>query len=275
MARIEEYTAPITLLRPDREGYGAFETAGRRLGPLYNDVAQALREAGAAEGRGIVNQARVTQLIAELANPVATVRAGGGGGGGGGSARERGNQPTRIADAADKLAGMARALATPVPQYQAMMPQGKDRFGSLIGKSLAQGGDTNLMPDQNVFDQSPESVARLRAYNARDAITGQYIGPPEYDTSGDYGGSGGPYADWGVNAGQPPVAGKIVWPTTVYGGDSSYPRITSRDDIMKEPTGSIWPSASGIYDLFSGIFGGNDYGGGGGGDASSIDYTGR
>lgn len=284
MAKIEEYSSPVTLLRPDREGYAANELLGRRLGPLYNDIAQALRQGGAAAGRGIVNHARVAQLIAELAAPaVSAVRAGGGSGGSlGGSARDRGNEPTRLADAASKLAGLTSALAKSTSPTG---PQGVDRFGSAIGKSLAQGGDTNLRPDLNIMTsrQFPESVAKFQAYNTREAIPGQYIGPPEYDTSGDYGGTGGPYPDWGVSAtiGTAPAGGKIVWPTTVYGGDSAYPRYTRdtpREDIMRGP------DPDSVYGIFSRIYGFNDYGGGSEANVtaptnatapSEMDYIGR
>lgn len=40
MAKIAEYVAPKTDLRPSNEGFAAFETAGRRVGSMYREAAQ-------------------------------------------------------------------------------------------------------------------------------------------------------------------------------------------------------------------------------------------
>jgi hypothetical protein len=46
MPNIKTYDAPNTTLTPSERGISAWEQAGRRLGPLYNEAAQFTREAG-------------------------------------------------------------------------------------------------------------------------------------------------------------------------------------------------------------------------------------
>lgn len=46
MPNIREYVAPNTKLNPDEKGYAAWETAGRRIGPLYNQAAQDVEKQG-------------------------------------------------------------------------------------------------------------------------------------------------------------------------------------------------------------------------------------
>lgn len=51
MPRIVEYTAPTKQVNPSDRPQAAWETAGRRIGPLYNAAAQDIRQAGAVQGQ--------------------------------------------------------------------------------------------------------------------------------------------------------------------------------------------------------------------------------
>jgi hypothetical protein len=53
MPRIAQYNAPTEALTESTRGAAAFEQAGRRLGPLYNEAATFQKEQGAAEAQGI------------------------------------------------------------------------------------------------------------------------------------------------------------------------------------------------------------------------------
>lgn len=51
MPRITEYTAPQKQLNPSDRAQQAWETAGRRVGPLYNQAAQDIKQAGVVQGQ--------------------------------------------------------------------------------------------------------------------------------------------------------------------------------------------------------------------------------
>lgn len=53
MPRIQRYDAKDEKLTPDSKGYEAFETAGRRIGPLYNQAAQDVEKGGELQAQGI------------------------------------------------------------------------------------------------------------------------------------------------------------------------------------------------------------------------------
>ena len=53
MPRIPEYFAPDRTLRPSDTGFSAFETAGRRIGPLYREAGQDMARIGELQRQGI------------------------------------------------------------------------------------------------------------------------------------------------------------------------------------------------------------------------------
>src|SRR5712671_127553 len=53
MPRIAQYNAPTEALTESTRGSQAWEQAGRRLGPLYNETAQFQKEQGTAYAQGI------------------------------------------------------------------------------------------------------------------------------------------------------------------------------------------------------------------------------
>jgi len=57
MPRIAQYTAPIEKLVESTRGTAAFEQAGRRLGPLYNEAATFQKQQGEAQAQQIKDQA--------------------------------------------------------------------------------------------------------------------------------------------------------------------------------------------------------------------------
>src|SRR5713226_6189182 len=80
MARIAEYTAPTVTLRPDEKGYAAFETAGRRIGPLYSQAAEDLTQAGKLTAQGIEDTGKTQMAIADLIRQPAATSTGAKGG---------------------------------------------------------------------------------------------------------------------------------------------------------------------------------------------------
>lgn len=50
MPKIREYAPSIPRLNPSDRALAAWETAGRRVGPLYNEAAQDIKDAGRARG---------------------------------------------------------------------------------------------------------------------------------------------------------------------------------------------------------------------------------
>ena len=110
MPNIPEYGAPSWRLTPAAHGFEAFETLGRRISPIYNQAARAVRERASVEIATTQLAERTRQLIAALGDqrvrrpgpgPGASVRVRSPHGGGGG-----GN--SRVASGA---AGLARALS--------------------------------------------------------------------------------------------------------------------------------------------------------------------
>src|SRR5712691_4758837 len=55
MPRIAEYTAPTENLTESTRGSQAWEQAGRRIGPIFNEAAQFQKEQGAIEAQRIKN----------------------------------------------------------------------------------------------------------------------------------------------------------------------------------------------------------------------------
>ena len=86
MPNIREYTNPIDKLNPDEKGYQAFEMAGRRIGPLYNQSAADIEKGGKLTGQ-LNSQAMkaADEEIKALDEPTGKGGTGKGGAGGGGS----------------------------------------------------------------------------------------------------------------------------------------------------------------------------------------------
>lgn len=72
MARIVEYDAPNTKLTPSNEGYSAWETAGRRIGPLLNSAAQDVRAEGKLAGQEVKDQRWPLAFLALAKTPPIT-----------------------------------------------------------------------------------------------------------------------------------------------------------------------------------------------------------
>lgn len=68
MPKLPEYDAPNTALRPNGEGFNAWETAGRRIGPAYNQAANDLKEQGKLAAQEIKDQRWPLAFLA-LAKP--------------------------------------------------------------------------------------------------------------------------------------------------------------------------------------------------------------
>ena len=56
MPKIVQYTAPETKITPSDLGFSAWETAGRRIGPLYNEAAEDIKTGGQLQAKEIENQ---------------------------------------------------------------------------------------------------------------------------------------------------------------------------------------------------------------------------
>lgn len=127
MPNIREYTAKNNTLRPSDLGYSAFETAGRRIGPLYNQAAQDQKE----EGQLFEKTVRL------FFKPPAQTKSGSGTSGGvsGSGGRGRGSRtPTdELSRGAPALGGITKTLATgstnPDPNEQWRLRNGLDFAG--------------------------------------------------------------------------------------------------------------------------------------------------
>ncbi len=91
MARIQTFTAPRTRLDPSDRPQAAWETAGRRVGPLFNEVGQTLREVARAEGATLKGRIWPYDIAALNAASERAVAAGAGAGGGGIGSKIRGS----------------------------------------------------------------------------------------------------------------------------------------------------------------------------------------
>lgn len=94
MPKFPEFLAPPETLTPSSAGANAWETAGRRLGPLYNAAASNEREAGQANARAFKQKLWPFDILElyerQAAREAAAAAPSGGGGGGGGGIRVRG-----------------------------------------------------------------------------------------------------------------------------------------------------------------------------------------
>lgn len=83
MPTIRPYVAPDRTLRPEAEGFAAFETAGRRVGALYNEAGEDYRRIGALMAQQITDKRWPFDILElEKAQEAAQrARAGSGGGG--------------------------------------------------------------------------------------------------------------------------------------------------------------------------------------------------
>lgn len=90
MPRITPYVAPVGNVSESTRGDAAWEQAGRRLGPLYNEAAQFQRQEGALAAQGIKQKI----WPYDIARLLETQGHSGGGGGG----RLRGGSSSTLAD---------------------------------------------------------------------------------------------------------------------------------------------------------------------------------
>jgi len=88
MPKIAEYTAPNEKITPSQAGFAAWETAGRRIGPLYGQIAADIKEAGTLKAQQFTDigrwpfailQLQKEQAAAEAARQAAAAKGGGGG----------------------------------------------------------------------------------------------------------------------------------------------------------------------------------------------------
>jgi hypothetical protein len=69
MPKVKQYCAPIKKLVPDSAGYQEFETAGRRIGPLYKQTADDISAAGKLAAQGVMDSGKTLLDIYRLQNP--------------------------------------------------------------------------------------------------------------------------------------------------------------------------------------------------------------
>lgn len=69
MPRIAQYEAPSTKISESNEGYSAWETAGRRIGPLLNQAAQDATKEGALQADAIKQSAWPLRFLALAQQP--------------------------------------------------------------------------------------------------------------------------------------------------------------------------------------------------------------
>jgi hypothetical protein len=104
--KIAEYLAPNERLTPSNEGFSAFETAGRRIGPLYNQQAQDIKEEGRLKAQEIEDLSRWPFDILNLRNDVAQAQA-------------------------DKLSKVGVRIGSVREGYDAFSDTGMDSYGSM------------------------------------------------------------------------------------------------------------------------------------------------
>lgn len=119
MPNIREFDAPKDQLHPDDKGFAAFETMGRRVGPLYNQAGQDVAKIGRLHAQEIQDRRWPYNIMALQQSGggggvnfrVVGSRGGGGGGGGRVGAVPRYRSMNEVARGAPLLARMARGAA--------------------------------------------------------------------------------------------------------------------------------------------------------------------
>lgn len=234
MARIHEYTAPTTKITPSTQGLSAYEQAGRRIGPAYNEAAN-LTDRGARQEYEATNtltgqQAKLQRALLsqykDLFDEAQAVKAGKGAGGGGGfHVREPragrgagGGQATDPAAASEVSNGAARLSHT--------LANSARNPGGLLDPNNPN--DYTLDEWKNRRDQqqaaadqafTKEQAAEDKSRNAwldasNQAIYQQQDAADRYAEGGDAQGNvtiGGVPAQWSsdVDPNAPPSPGKI------------------------------------------------------------------
>lgn len=169
MPRIREYTSSDRRLLPDERGFAAFETAGRRIGPLYNqaaaDVTRSANSIAAAQFQNaeLAKQSAAIQMlpwqVARVGIDIAAQdqaearRGSGGGGGGGGSRKPKGSgqqdpyASRQVSAGAPVIAAVADHIVNPkraTPQYGGYAAQENTAYADAQRRGLMDMGSPAL-----------------------------------------------------------------------------------------------------------------------------------
>ena len=225
MPRIKEYISSEKLT-PNDQGYSAFETAGRRVGPLYNQAGQDIRE----QGRGVSdlfneNRFGTTAFLDEHNGVGVRVQGGGGRAARGGGGRGRTDNSTV------NLAGQR------VPYNGA----GEISRGARALTGFARAGTTIVNPDDGGFagDYSKKGgVAPIP--EPKDFSSTSMFAPPSYPQSD--------VNDLMQGIGTGPVPDGASPPDAVMAGNMAEQQ-KAIDDSQPGFLGNVW---GGIVDAVSG-----------------------
>lgn len=229
MPKLQEYVAPTRELRPENQGYQAFETAGRRVGGMYREAASGTVAAAKAGAQALVDKAQWPFTLFELkrrfTEPEKTTETTGAGGVGGFSVRK---SRSSLADeqfaprvmpnlyAANLASG---AYDVPYnPLSRSLSPEGAhlntldsaaasltNQLRGLIGSGDRTGGTLGPSPNQDAIN-SAEAWGRTIAgvpvptsYTPADTGGGDYGGGGDsFTPATNFGVVGGGFGDAGV-----------------------------------------------------------------------------
>jgi hypothetical protein len=187
MAKIAEYIAPKTDLRPSDAGYQAFETAGRRLGSMYREAAADEIAGAKVAGAMAASAIEFPYLLQSLATPTGvSVNTVGAGAAGGGKTDALGlpiqGQPNLAAENAAAAAQDPSAGKSPLAQLTGVL----GKVLSIPPAADGSGGNYGGGGDPTITNPTPAAPADSGTGNT----SGGGFGPtnPEDPFGGGYGG---------------------------------------------------------------------------------------
>lgn len=165
MPKIVQYTAPEAKITPSDLGFSAWETAGRRIGPLYNQAAEDIKTGGELQAKEVENLGWVLPFdrfrAADASGRdrgnslrIQNQRQGGGGGGRRGSSRMSPQGTNEASIGAPLLSGVAahaagggKAMPNPTAQDQQSIDDAANQWYYGSGPNSASGTEGGV-PDQ-------------------------------------------------------------------------------------------------------------------------------
>lgn len=194
MAKIAEYVAPKTDLRPSNEGFAAFETAGRRVGSMYREAAQDQMTGAKLAGEMAFKDIEFPYLLQSL-NPTPAASGGvnfkavGGSGGKSGGFGAPGKMPNLSAanEAAQKELGISSSDRAATPSELAAQRPLQALSGAL-GKLIDVAGGGGTYANGNYGGGGSETVSTPASTNTYEWDS-DYVSPTASPWVGDNSGS--------------------------------------------------------------------------------------
>jgi hypothetical protein len=219
MPRIAQYNAPTEALTESTRGAAAFEQAGRRLGPLYNEAATFEKEQGTAAAQGITQSLwpyNIARLLATQNNSGGfNVRVSGANRG---IPQSKIGLPDNSTDATDQISKGAGALGNALRDggYTLATAKPGDILTEEGGRLITQKQSQDLFNKYNTMldDRGTEYMKQM---DATQAFWQKYNNTSPYATDQSNNSSTGPNTDFAGGSPAPSGAGYYSQDTTSTG----------------------------------------------------------